>query len=171
MMKMVIYSIVVSILYLVVMNVVNKKMESLDFSNNSILETSTQTSYLTVTITGAVNNPGTYTASRGEKLSYLITLAGGLKDNADNKTYNLSTLLIDNTSYYIPSINSEVEKVSINNATIAQLDALPGIGSVLAKRIVSYRSSHGVFNQIEDITNVDGIGKVLFEEIKDLICL
>ena len=170
-MKMVIYSVVVSILYLVVMNVVNKKIESIDFSNNAIVEIGNESTYLTVTIKGAVNNPGTYTASKGETLAYLITLAGGLKDNADNKTYNLSTLLKDNTSYYISSINNEIEKVSINDATIAQLDTLPGIGSVLAKRIVSYRSSHGVFNKLEDITSVSGIGDSLFEQIKDLICL
>ena len=82
---------------------------------------------------------------------YLITLAGGVKENADAKTYNLSTVLTDNAIYYIASINAGVEKISINESTIAQLDTLPGIGDVLAKRIVSYRSSHGAFKSLEEI--------------------
>ena len=171
MMKMVVYSLIITIVYLVVMDVVNKQMNTLEFNNQPIVNQSQSNSYLTVTVEGAVNNPGTYTAIKGESLAYLVTLAGGLKENADSSAFNLSVSLKDNTTYYIPAIDKEIEKVSINTANIALLDTLPGIGNVLAKRIVSYRSSNGEFKSLEEIKNVDGIGESLFEQIKDLISL
>ena len=169
-MKMVVYAVVVSVLYLVVMSFVNKKLDSLDFANNGVVEESVTPSYLTVTIKGAIKHPGTYTALPGETLEYLVTLAGGVNEDADSKSYNLEALLKDNGTYYIGSVSNE-GKISINDATIAELDTLPGIGNVLAKRIVSYRNSNGDFTTIEDITHVSGIGESLFEQIKDLISL
>ncbi len=172
-MKTMIIMMVLSIVYLVVMDVVNKKLETIDFNdttNSSYVEE--DSSYYSVKITGAVSNPGTYTVYKGANLGYLITLAGGVNEDADSSAYNLNTILNNNTSYYIARVKLDnQDKISINNATIASLDALPGIGTVLAKRIVSYRSSNGLFNSIEDIKNVSGIGESLFEQIKDLICL
>ena len=170
-MKLIIYTLVLAVVYFVVMDVVNKQIDSLDLNSTPIIAQTNNKSYLTVTIKGAVNNPGTYTTAKGESLSYLVTLAGGLKDNADNKAYNLNVLLTDYATYYIATTSPDAEKISINEASIALLDTLPGIGNVLAKRIVSYRSSNGNFTRIEDITNVSGIGVNLFEQIKDLICL
>jgi competence protein ComEA len=59
--------------------------------------------------------------------------------------------------------------VNINMASQSQLEELPGIGEVIAGRIVAYRESNGPFMKIEDITKVEGIGEVKFEGIKDLI--
>lgn len=171
-MKTMIITMILSIVYLVVMDVINKKLSTLDFSETSqIQETQTSSSYFSVNISGAITNPGTYTVLKGENLGYLITLAGGVSENADSSAYNLSAILSENTSYYIPFISSEGDKISINSATVAMLDTLPGIGSVIAKRIVSYRASNGNFKTIEELKNVNGIGDVLFQEIKDLICL
>jgi competence protein ComEA len=170
-MKTIILMMICSIIYLVTMDVVNKKVESLDFTMESKLETNDSNLYQ-VSISGGVNNPGTYSVNKGDTLGYLVTLAGGLKDNADASTYNLSAILKNNGAYYIGLMNNDkTEKVSINKANLALLDTLPGIGSVLAKRIVSYRSSNGEFSSLEDIKNVDGIGDALFNQIKDLICL
>ncbi len=49
------------------------------------------------------------------------------------------------------------------------LEALPGIGKVLAQRIVDYRNEHGTFKTIEDLLKVSGIGEVTFDKIKDYI--
>lgn len=63
------------------------------------------------------------------------------------------------------------DKININTATAAELTALPGIGEVLAGRIVEYRKQHGAFQSLEDIKNVDGIGEKKFEGIKESISI
>lgn len=62
-------------------------------------------------------------------------------------------------------------KVSINNASLEQLQTLPGIGESKAKDIISYREQNGPFTKIEDITKVSGIGENVFTKIKDYITL
>ena len=59
--------------------------------------------------------------------------------------------------------------VNINTATQAELESLPGIGPVLAQRIIAYRESNGPFTTIEDIIDVSGIAQSTFDLIKDLI--
>ena len=166
-MKVFIGMIIFSIVYMVGMELINKKLETINFETEHVAIESDSNLY-SVTITGAVNNPGTYTVSKGDKLSYLISLAGGLTDYADASAYNLNVYLENGVTYYIGYNNDSNEKVSINTATIASLDTLPGIGNVIATRIVSYRNSNGSFKTIEEIKNVNGIGDALFEQIKDL---
>ena len=172
-MKTIIVMMICSILYLVTMDIVNKKLENLEFNTSNVLvETEDDVNLYKVTIKGAIANPGTYSVNKGDTLAYLVTLAGGFSEKADASTYNLTTVLKNNASYYIGEVDNESgDKVSINTASVALLDTLPGIGSVIAKRIVTYRSSEGMFLALEDIKNVDGIGDALFEQIKDLICL
>lgn len=62
-------------------------------------------------------------------------------------------------------------KVSINNATLEQLQTLPGIGESKAKDIIFYREQNGPFQTLEDITKVTGIGDSVFAKIKDYITL
>ena len=62
-------------------------------------------------------------------------------------------------------------KVSINNASIQELQNLPWIGEAKAKDIITYREQNGPFKSIEDIKNVSGIGESLFAKIKDYITL
>ena len=61
------------------------------------------------------------------------------------------------------------KKVNINKASKEQLENLPGIGSALAERIITYRNENGKFNSIEDLKNVSGIGESKFESLKDYI--
>jgi competence protein ComEA len=60
-------------------------------------------------------------------------------------------------------------KLNINAATLDELVTLPGIGETLAKRIIDYRSSHGDFAKISDVTKVSGIGAAKYEAIQELI--
>ena len=59
--------------------------------------------------------------------------------------------------------------LNINTATIPELDELPGIGVVLAQRIVDYRTTHGGFKAVEELTKVSGSGDAKLREILDLI--
>lgn len=61
--------------------------------------------------------------------------------------------------------------LDINTATAAQLESLPGIGPVLAQRIVDYRAEFGNFHAIGDLTNVNGIGIKKLEAILDYITI
>jgi comEA protein len=61
------------------------------------------------------------------------------------------------------------DKININTATALELTTLPGIGDVLAARIVAYREENGAFQSIDEIDNVEGIGDARFEQIKDYI--
>jgi len=56
-------------------------------------------------------------------------------------------------------------KININTASVAELEALPGIGAAKAEAIVKYREENGNFQKVEDIVLVKGIGEKLFEKI------
>lgn len=59
--------------------------------------------------------------------------------------------------------------ISINQAETEEFMALPGIGEVLARRIIAYREENGTFSSVEELLNVEGIGKKRLEEMIDLI--
>ena len=61
------------------------------------------------------------------------------------------------------------KKIDLNQATIAELQLLPGIGPTLSKRIVEHRENNGEFDEIEDLMQVQGIGLKTFEQIRDYI--
>ena len=63
----------------------------------------------------------------------------------------------------------EAQKLELNRATQAELEALPGIGPVLAERIVAWRSANGPFVSAEQIMDVEGIGEKKFDELRDSI--
>ena len=59
--------------------------------------------------------------------------------------------------------------ISINSATVAQLEQLPGVGAVMAARIFAYRTAHGPFATIDDLTKVSGMGKSKFANLKSFV--
>ena len=63
------------------------------------------------------------------------------------------------------------EIININTASSEELEKLSGVGKAMAKRIVEYRDTHGGFANKEEIMNVKGIGKKVFETIKNNICV
>lgn len=67
--------------------------------------------------------------------------------------------------------SQEVILIGINSASAVELDALPGIGPVLAQAIVDYRAEHGPFASPEQLLNVPGIGEKTLEEIRPLVSL
>lgn len=68
-----------------------------------------------------------------------------------------------------PSAPRGPQRVDLNRATVAEFDQLPGVGPVLARRMVDYRRSVGRFYAIEDLRGVKGIGKKKFERLKPFV--
>jgi len=111
-------------------------------------------------IGGAVANPGIYPVKEGDTLQTLISDAG-IEPDAD----------LSHIEIYVPQEGEDqsTQKIDVNRAEPWLLEALPGIGEILAQRIVDYRSEHGPFKRIEDLLKVSGIGSAIFEQIKDYI--
>jgi len=130
-----------------------------------------------VDVTGAVNNPGVYTLTGKSRVIDAIKAAGDSAPGADLSTINLARVLNDGEQIYVDStvVNSKGVRVSkavrsgpinINRATARQLDALDGVGPVIAQRIVDYRKLNGSFLTIDDLQKVSGIGAAKFAQIK-----
>ena len=62
-----------------------------------------------------------------------------------------------------------VQSVNINTATLAELEALPGIGAVSAQRIIDYRNERGPFSAVDQLVEVKGIGEKSLEKIRPLV--
>jgi competence protein ComEA len=133
-----------------------------------------------VDVTGAVNNPGVYTLTGRSRAIDAIKAAGDSAPGADLSTINLARVLNDGEQIYVDStvINSSGQRVSkkvssgpinINRATLRQLDALDGIGPVIAGRIIDYRKKNGSFLTVDDLQKVSGIGAAKFAQIKSKV--
>lgn len=64
---------------------------------------------------------------------------------------------------------TQITKVNINTAGVEELDGLPGIGPVLAQRIVDWREENGAFSAPEDLLQVEGIGRATLENLENCI--
>ena len=133
-----------------------------------------------VDVAGAVNNPGVYTLTGRSRVIDAIKAAGDSAPGADLSTINLARMLNDGEQIYVDStvVNSSGQRVSkkvssgpinINRATLRQLDALDGIGPVIAGRIIEYRKKNGSFLTIDDLQKVSGIGAAKFAQIKSKV--
>lgn len=128
--------------------------------------------FINVEIGGAVTFPGSYEVCESTLLVDLISYAGGFHSNANKTNVNLTEHLINGTRYYIPFLNEQdVVKglININTATKEELTTLPNIGDAKAIAIINYRNEYGLFENIEEIKNVSGIGEKVYESIKEKI--
>ena len=112
-------------------------------------------------IGGEVNLPGYYPFSYKDTIEILIQAAGGISDNYSSLD---PILLFDD-----PKQEHQTQKIDINRAEQWLLEALPGIGEVVARRIIDYRTNHGSFANTLGLLEVDGIGTSIYERIKEYI--
>ena len=143
-----------------------------------------------VYVTGAVNFPGVIELEEGARIQDAINLAGGAKEDANLEKVNLAYCLEDGQKLYIPNIgeneveyistengdnvieknpNSNNSKVNINTGGVEELKALPGVGDLLAQKIIDYREENGKFKTIDELKNVSGIGDKKFESMKEYV--
>ena len=135
-----------------------------------------------VDVKGAVKHPGVFETTKDKRVKDLIEEAGGLLDDADTSTLNLSQKVKDQMVIYVlkhgekpkqisdgGSSSSNTDVININTANKERLMKISGVGKTKAEAIISYREKNGDFKKKEDITKVRGIGKATFEKIKDKI--
>jgi competence protein ComEA len=111
---------------------------------------------------GAVANPGIYPWQEGDTLQTVL-LDAGIESDAD----------LSHIEIYVPQAGgtASIQKIDINRAEAWLLEALPGIGEVLAQRIVDYRGINGPFRIVEDLLKVSGVGQGTLDNIKDYIAV
>ena len=125
---------------------------------------------ITVSVRGEVAEPGVYALEFGARASDLIEAAGGLLPSAATALLSLADPLTDGESLFVPGLaagDGRSERVSINTADPAGLDSLPGIGPVMAARIVAHRP----YDSIDELLRVPGIGPRTLERLKPLVTL
>ncbi|MFB3737656.1 MAG: helix-hairpin-helix domain-containing protein [Candidatus Velamenicoccus archaeovorus] len=140
-----------------------------------------------VDVAGWVRNPGVYEFHEGDRVIDAIEAAGGARDGAMLEGLNLAAPLADGTQVLVPRrLPGQVPgavaagaasaggtptggPINVNTATAADLEALSGIGEVLAQRIVDYRTEHGPFASVDDLLDVSGIGDAILADIRDQI--
>ena len=142
---------------------------------------------IVVDVSGAVSQPGVYRLSGGARVSDAIERAGGPAGDADLAALNLAARLNDGDKLAVPSHSDGsrsmqepsspgafAKRISLNQATTEELESLPGIGPVYAKRVVAYREKKlreegRGFESTDELLNVPGIGPKRFAAVRDLV--
>ncbi len=134
-----------------------------------------------VHVLGAVARPGVVTLPEGSRVLDALNAAGGLIADADPGELNLAAVVADGSQVVIgsrddprgelrgESVNagtgSAPGTLSLNTATQAQLEELPGVGPVTAGRIIAWREQHGKFARVEELQEIEGIGPKTYADL------
>jgi competence protein ComEA len=145
-----------------------------------------------VHVVGQVRDPGLVEVPAGSRVADAVEAAGGLTGEADPAALNLARPVVDGEQLLVPRPGEAVPApagapvpaagaptapgapagpVPLNTATPAELDALPGIGPVLAARIVEWREANGGFRSVEELSEVSGIGDAVLEQVRPLVAV
>ena len=130
---------------------------------------------ITVHISGAVARPGLVSIPDGSRMADAVAAAGGALPAADLGSINLARHVRDGDHVIVPVLGErnggtgEPAGLDINSASASELEALPGVGPVLAGRIVAFRAERGPFSSVEDLLDVPGIGEAKLAQMRDAI--
>ena len=137
---------------------------------------------LVIDVTGEVVSPGVYELPAGSRVIDAIKAAGGARPKAALSDLNLARVIKDGEQIYVDPVYTAGASnrtsaraaaprgpININRASASELDSLDGIGPVIAKRIIAYRTVNGAFLTIEDLLKVSGIGDAKLAQFKEKI--
>lgn len=131
---------------------------------------------ITVHVAGAVRRPGLVQVTQPARVADAIASAGGALPEADLHQINLAAPLVDGQQLLVPSESAPAGspgdgRVRVNVADAVELQELPGVGPVLAQRILDHRNEHGPFVAVEDLLEVPGIGEGKLAALRDAVLL
>ncbi|MDY2727856.1 MAG: helix-hairpin-helix domain-containing protein [Candidatus Onthovivens sp.] len=156
------------------------KVIDTNFMQTAPVDTVTDTVRNSIGITGYVVSPGNYLLDENSTMSDLIEKAGGVNDKADTRAFFPEALVEKNVQYYIPPRYNptdvcsadEIQKVNINSFTDPEdLTYIEGIGKTIATSIIDYRDTNGLFQTLESLMNVSGIGNSTYTKLRNYIIL
>jgi len=130
-----------------------------------------------VHVAGEVKHPGLYALSVGSRVEDAIELAGGMTKSAFEQSVNLARMVSDGEQIVVldktqvSGGGTVSEFISLNNATVEQLESLPGVGPALAARIIDHRTAIGSFSDLTQLRDVSGIGEKLYAKIAPRLTL
>jgi competence protein ComEA len=135
----------------------------------------------------------------GSRVEQALTAAGGARKDADLSQVNLARPLVDGEQVVVPrpgeraaqaggapgtlpgaatgpsqsrsGSGTQAGPVDVNTATLAELDTLPGVGPVLAQRILDWRAANGRFTSVDELSEVSGIGDAVLARLRPLVRL
>jgi len=137
-----------------------------------------------VHVVGAVRRPGVYRLPAWARLGAALRRAGGPTGRADLVGVNLAAKVSDGQQVIVPerapggapasaagggAPAAQGQPVSLNTATVEQLDTLDGIGPATAQKILDWRKEHGGFGSVDDLRQVSGIGPKRFDALKEKV--
>ncbi|MGY0061825.1 helix-hairpin-helix domain-containing protein [Streptomyces sp. LZ34] len=150
-----------------------------------------------VDVSGKVRDPGVHRLRSGSRVADALEAAGGARPGTDLSGLNRARVLTDGEQIMVgalpaptsagsgPAVTAEsggtaggtaggagpapAAPVSLNSATADQLDTLPGVGPVLARHIIDYRTQHGGFRSVDELREVNGIGDRRFADLRPLV--
>ncbi|GLV97069.1 hypothetical protein Slala05_07010 [Streptomyces lavendulae subsp. lavendulae] len=139
---------------------------------------------IVVDIGGGVREPGVRRLPGGSRVEDALAAAGGVRPGTDTTGLNRARILVDGEQVLVGVTATPVQggpgspggagppgpgPLSLASATVEQLDGLPGVGPVLARHIVDFRTARGGFRTVEDLRQVDGIGERRFADLRGLV--
>ncbi|MFF7543131.1 helix-hairpin-helix domain-containing protein [Streptomyces canus] len=141
---------------------------------------------IVVDVGGKVREPGIQRLPAGSRVADALKAAGGVRPGTNTDALNRARFLVDGEQVIVggpaapppaPGTGGSVSggqagpaaPVSLNTATVDQLDTLPGVGPVLAQHIVDYRTRHGGFRSVDELREVNGIGDRRFADLRNLV--
>ncbi|WP_079479601.1 helix-hairpin-helix domain-containing protein [Halobacillus salinus] len=143
----------------------NQKQES-----EAVEKVETVSENMKVDVKGEVINPGVYDVEEGMRVNDVVTIAGGMTENADPQSVNLAQVLQDEMVILVMKKNEEndqgapqSEQIRLNQASLDEIQTLPGIGPSKAQAILDYREENGPFQSVEELLEVSGIGEKTLE--------
>lgn len=148
-------------------------------------------SAIVVDVGGKVRAPGLQRLSAGSRVEDALRAAGGVRPGTDTDGLNRARLLVDGEQIVVGAPASPAGAgaggpgpvgaggsvagaapsvpITLNTATVDQLDSLPGVGPVLARHIIDYRTTHGGYRSVDELREVKGIGDRRFADLRALV--
>lgn len=141
---------------------------------------------IVVHVAGWVAEPGLVEIPAPGRVGDALAAAGGVLPGAALDSLNLARPVADGEQVVVGGVGADPASgdigassggtggdgvVHLNSATSSVLESLPGVGPVLAERIVAHRESNGPFGQVEDLLDVSGIGEAKLASLRDLVAV